>query len=406
MTPIRILFHVTHLRRGGGIESSLLSWLSVLDRERFAPGLSIAYPTDELDAEFRPRIPADVPIHVLGQAGWLSAQRNRKVTGRIGWLGRIYEDLLLPQVRKQVFARRVTRIAQDYDLVVDYDMSLVRFCSALGKPLIGIGHFRFPAPDAIKPRRQRALAGYYRRYAAIVAICDAMRVGGETLFPELADRFVTLYPGFDRADIVRRANLPVTVQPLPRPYIVSVTRLEESQKDVSSLIRAYALLVTRQGIAEDLLIVGQGRHRARLEELACELGMTHRIIFHGFEANPLPLVRQARMLVLSSRFEGLPTVLIEGLMLGQVLVATDCPTGPREILDDGRAGLLVPVGDVDALAAAMLDGLTDDVLRQRLTATAGAHADVFGVAAFRQRLLELVERVKHVERVKGIEPSS
>lgn len=391
MTPIRILFHVTHLRRGGGIESSLLSWLSVLDRNRFAPGLSIAYPTDELDTEFRPRIPADVRVHVLGQAGWLSAQRNRKINGHIGWAGRLYEEVLLPQIRKRVFARRIAHIAQDYDLVVDYDMSLVRFCGDLGRPLVGIGHFRFPEPGRIKPRRQHALAGYYQRYAAIVAICDAMRAGGVALFPQLADRFVTLYPGFDQADILRRSTLPHV--PHPRPYIISVTRLEETQKDVTSLIRAYAQLVERHAIAEDLLIVGHGRHRARLEQFAGELGMQGRIVFRGFDPNPLPLVRGARMLVLSSRFEGLPTALIEGLMLGQVLVASDCPTGPREILDDGQAGLLVPVGDVDGLAQAMLDGLRDDGLRERLQEAATPHSEVFGVPAFRERLQTLVSRL-------------
>lgn len=403
MTPIRILFHVTHLRRGGGIESSLLSWLTVLDRDRYAPGLSIAYPTDELDAEFRPRIPADVPVHVLGQAGWLSHQRNRKVNGDIGWAGRIYEELLLPQVRKRVFASRFGTLAQGYDLVVDYDMSAVRFVGPLGKPMVGIGHFRFPEPGAIRPRRRRALAGYYRRYAAIVAICDAMRIGGEALFPQLAARFTTLYPGFDQADILRRAALPAAIP--QRPYIVTVTRLEETQKDIDSLIRAYAILVRRHAVAEDLLIVGQGRHRNRLEALATTLGLRDRIVFHGFDANPLPLVRAARMMVLSSRFEGLPTALIEALMLGQVLVASDCPTGPREILDGGRAGMLVAVGDVDALAHAMLGGLQDADLRKRLQAAALVRAQVFGVPAFRQRLGTLIEGLQ-LERVKGIGPSS
>ena len=181
------------------------------------------------------------------------------------------------------------------------------------------------------------------------------------------------------------------------PYIVTVTRLEETQKDVSTLLRAYALLVQQHGVTEPMLIVGQGRHRPQLEALAAQLGITDRVRFMGFVANPLPLVRQARLLVLSSRFEGLPTVLIEGLMLGQVMVSTECPTGPREILNQGVAGLLVPVGDVGQLAAAMLNALRDDVLRQQLREGVEKHSAVFGVPAFRQRLLE---------RVKGIEPSS
>ena len=392
LKPIRVLFHVTHLRRGGGIESSLLSWLAVLDRTRFAPGLSIAFPTDELEVEFRPRIPADVQVHVLGAAPWLSHFRNLKTTGRIGWAGRIYEEVLLPQIRKRVFRHRVQRLIQDYDLIIDYDMSLVRFASGFGKPLIGIGHFRFPEREAVKPRRHRALLHYYRRYDAIVAICEAMREGGCRLFPQLAERFTTLYPGFDGADIRRRAALPAADLPA-QPYLITVTRLEETQKDVSTLIRAYAQLVECQGLEEILLIVGHGRHQAQLERLARELGVAQRVRFAGFQPNPLPLVRGARLLALSSRFEGLPTVLIEALMLGQVIVSTDCPTGPREILKSGEAGLLVPVGDVDAMAAALLAGLRDAALRERLRQATAAQAAMFEVAAFRLRFAALLHRL-------------
>jgi len=96
-------------------------------------------------------------------------------------------------------------------------------------------------------------------------------------------------------------------------------------------------------------------------------------------------------MVLSSKYEGLPTVLIEGLILGQVLVGTDCPTGPREILDDGKAGLLTPVGDAPALAAAMLQGLCDHDLRASLSRAALQHADLFSVATFRREFRRLLE---------------
>jgi glycosyltransferase involved in cell wall biosynthesis len=123
------------------------------------------------------------------------------------------------------------------------------------------------------------------------------------------------------------------------------------------------------------------------------LGVRERIIFLGFTSNPLPYVRHARLMVLSSRFEGLPTALIEGLILGKVLVSSDCPTGPREILDQGRAGLLTPVGDADALAAAMLQGLRDEALRARLCAAALRHAEEFGVDTFRCNFHRLLERL-------------
>lgn len=387
---IRVLFHVTHLRRGGGIESSLMSWLNIMDRELFSVGLSIAYPTEDIDAVFRAQIPADTAVHVLGPEAWLSHCRQMKMARTLKWPGLIYEELLLPQVRKRVFAHRVRQIAADYDVVIDYDLSLVRFCAGLQKPLLGVRHFNFPAQLRDKPRRYRSLAGYFQRYDVMIAISHAMEAEGRALFPMMAGRIAMLYPGMDHDAIRRRAAQAVADLPAG-PYIVSVTRLEETQKDVSTLIRAYALLVQRHRVAETLLLVGQGRHQGELEQLAQELGVRGRITFHGFTPNPLPFMQQARLMVLSSKFEGLPTVLIEGLILGKVLVSTDCPTGPREILDGGRAGLLTPVGDAPALAAAMLRGLQDQDLRDRLSDAALEHAAVFSVDAFRHAFRQLLQ---------------
>ncbi|WP_414691309.1 glycosyltransferase [Noviherbaspirillum sp.] len=392
LRKIRVLFHVTHLRRGGGIETSLMSWLRILDRTRFSVGLSIAYPTEDMESVFRSRIPEDVAVHVLGPEPWLSHCRNLKIKGELRWPGRVYEEVLLPQVRKCVFRERIERIAHQYDVVIDYDLSLARFAHDFGKPLIGISHFSFSQRLSTNRRKYRTAARYYQRYDAIVTICDAMRDEGRKLFPMLADRFTTLYPGFDMEEIDRRANEPADSIP-DQPYIVSVTRLEETQKDVATLIKAFAYLVKQQAIEETMLIVGEGRHRAELESLAAELGVSDRIKFFGFTTNPLPYIRNARLKVLSSKFEGLPTVLIEGLIVGQILVSSDCPTGPREILNDGKAGLLAPVGDVEALAKAMLLGLQDGELRNALTAQAAQHATTFGVSAFGNRFEQLVQRM-------------
>jgi glycosyltransferase involved in cell wall biosynthesis len=390
--PIRILFHVTHLRRGGGIESSLMSWLNIMDRRLFSVGLSIAYPTEDIDSVFRAQMPADIALHVLGPEAWLSHCRQLKMDRTLKWPGLIYEEVLLPQVRKRVFARRVEQIAAGYDLVIDYDLSLVRFCPGLRKPLLGVRHFNFPAHLRDKPRKYRTLAGYFQRYDAMIAISHAMEEEGRALFPMMAGRIAMLYPGMDHDDIRRRAAQPVVDVPAG-PYIVSVTRLEETQKDVATLIRAYALLVHGHQLAETLLLVGHGRHQGELERLALELGVRDRITFLGFTPNPLPYMRQAQLMVLSSKYEGLPTVLIEGLILGKVLVSTDCPTGPREILDAGRAGLLTPVGDAPALAAAMLQGLRDQALRASLSEAALQHAGMFSVAAFRSEFLRLLQKL-------------
>ncbi|WP_428839925.1 glycosyltransferase [Burkholderia cenocepacia] len=101
--------------------------------------------------------------------------------------------------------------------------------------------------------------------------------------------------------------------------------------------------------------------------------------------------------------EGMPMVLIEALALGKAIVSTDCPTGPREILDHGRAGLLVEVGNVDALARAMAQLLTDDRLRADLAARAFERAARFGIAESNRRLDACIEaiRVKRASRCRA-----
>ena len=129
------------------------------------------------------------------------------------------------------------------------------------------------------------------------------------------------------------------------------------QKDFSTLLMAFARVRARRRAR--LLILGEGPDRGRLEALVQQLGITADVSLPGSTSNPYAYLTHATAFVLSSRWEGLPTVLVEALRCGAPVIATDCPSGPREILADGRYGKLVPVGDVDALADAMdaaLDG--------------------------------------------------
>ena len=105
------------------------------------------------------------------------------------------------------------------------------------------------------------------------------------------------------------------------------------------------------------MILGEGDQRSKLNELAIQLGIEHDVSLPGWVENPYPYMVRASLFVLSSKFEGLPGVLIEALFSGVPLVATDCPSGPREILIDGKYGQLVPVGDPSALARAMENAL-------------------------------------------------
>lgn len=130
-------------------------------------------------------------------------------------------------------------------------------------------------------------------------------------------------------------------------------------KDFGTLLQAFEQL-TRQGVNAHLLILGEGECRGALESQAVDLGISSRVHMFGFVADTSPYYRHAELFVLSSKGEGLPNVIIEALASGTPVVSTDCPSGPREILENGRYGRLVPVGNVEALSEAMLESLNSE----------------------------------------------
>lgn len=140
------------------------------------------------------------------------------------------------------------------------------------------------------------------------------------------------------------------------PVILAAGRLSE-QKDFLTLIRAFAKI--REQCQARLVILGEGPDRSLLEAAILEHGLTERVEMPGFTANPYAYMKQAAVYVLSSRWEGLPTVLIEAMACGTPVISTDCPSGPREILQAGLLGVLVPVGDSDAMASAILQTLEE-----------------------------------------------
>ena len=171
------------------------------------------------------------------------------------------------------------------------------------------------------------------------------------------ERVTTIHNPVVSDEMMRKAEAPVShpwFTPGGPPVIVAAGRLSKV-KDFATLIRAFAEVRPKR--ESRLVILGEGPERQGLERQLARLGLQHSVSMPGFVNNPYAILKRAQLFVLSSRSEALPTVLIEALALGVPVVATDCKSGPREILRDGKYGKLVEVGDVDALADAIDDSL-------------------------------------------------
>lgn len=200
-----------------------------------------------------------------------------------------------------------------------------------------------------------------KRYDRVIAVSEASRVDYIKLCGASEEQVVTVYNPVITDDFWKQAETeaghPWLAEPRDYKTIVIAGRLTAA-KNHALMLEALRLL----GDGFRLIVLGDGELRGQLEAQAKGLNVS----FAGFVPNPAAYFRKADIVALSSRFEGLPTVLIEALAVGTKIVSTDCPSGPREILKDGEYGVLVPQGDPRALADGVRRALEWEPDRQAL----------------------------------------
>ncbi len=211
-------------------------------------------------------------------------------------------------------------------------------------------------------RRDKLMPGLLRRFYpwadAIVAVSKSVADDLTATTGLSRDRIEVIYNPVVTPEVVRMVQEPLDhpwFRPGQPPVVVAVGGLRR-QKDYRTMVEAFAQLRRRRPAR--LLILGEGPERVEIEALVARCGVEPDVQMPGFVANPYAYMARGAVFVLSSRWEGLPGVLIEALFCGVPTVSTDCPGGSREILADGRYGRLVPVGDPNALARALESALS------------------------------------------------
>lgn len=236
-------------------------------------------------------------------------------------------------------------------------------------------HNSLRAPRGGRGSRRRSVPWWLMRRVypgaeAIVAVSHGVAADLAAVIGLPVERIHVVYNPVAIADLEARFDEPFThpwFQAGSPPVILSVGRLTE-QKDYATLVAAFA--IARAQRACRLVILGEGEDRGDLSALVERSGLAANVLLPGFVNNPVAWLRRAALFVMSSRWEGMPLVLLEAMACGAPVVCTDCPHGPAEILENGRWGRLVPVGDPSALATAILAALADP-----------QHPDVAGRAA-------------------------
>jgi N-acetylgalactosamine-N,N'-diacetylbacillosaminyl-diphospho-undecaprenol 4-alpha-N-acetylgalactosaminyltransferase len=235
----------------------------------------------------------------------------------------------------------------------------------------------------------------YPRATRIIAVSQGV---GDTLVEDFgvrADRVVAIANPIDTDRIEALAAEPANDHSAV-PFVVAMGRLV-TNKNFPLAIRAFAA----SGLAGNLVILGQGPDHAALRALGDSLGLGARLVLPGFAENPYAIVGKAQFLVLSSNAEGFPNALVEALAAGVPVVATDCRSGPSEVLDvsiapgnvvpgQGRGGLLVPVDDLAAMTEAFRM-MADPARRTALAAAGRARVRDFSVAHAVERYWAVID---------------
>jgi glycosyltransferase involved in cell wall biosynthesis len=215
---------------------------------------------------------------------------------------------------------------------------------------------------------------FYRKADCIIAVSEGVADDLVSVAGLARSEIRVIYNPVVTPELVARAEEPLVhpwLVPGAAPVVLGAGRLSP-QKDFATLLRAFAQVRAARPVR--LIILGEGELRGQLEAQAAALGVSEDIQFPGFVDNPYAYMRRAGVFVLSSAWEGFGIVLVEAMACGAPVVSTDCPVGPAEILDGGRYGPLVPVGDGGALAQSILSMLDRPMDPERLRARAGDFA--------------------------------
>ncbi|MGL5123926.1 MAG: glycosyltransferase [Fusobacteriaceae bacterium] len=382
----KIIFRSGSLRMGG-LERVLIEVLQTIDKKKYEIILFIEDDSGS-DNIFLKDIPEEIKIYFLKPEKLMrKTEFYRKNKNNLYYklMYNIYMGLEKKIVLKNTkkYIKKIGKI----DIFIDFDWGAVKYIEKLKlkKTFVWIHN---SVPKLLKKDSKiKRFGKNIEKYNKVIAICDDMKNELENIYPNIRGKVVKIYNpfNFERIEELSEDKSQLTThekEMLNEEYIVAVSRLDTVQKDYYTLLKAFEILKNNK-INKKLYIVGDGPNEKDIKKIVQELKLEEIVKFIGLTKNPYVWIKNSIFFIHSSKYEGLPTVLIEAMICNKIVISSDCPTGPREILDNGKCGILYPVGDYKSLASEVINILNDGVKINKL-------------------LIKLKERRKEFNRVKVI----
>ena len=358
----KVIFRSGSLRMGG-LERVLIEVLQTIDKEKFDIYLVI---DDDCGKEniFEKDIPKDIPYFFLKPEKLIRETEKYKEKKK-NIIYKLMYNLMMEKENKVMY-RNMQKILKDIgkiDVIVDFDAGASKYIEKLDikKKIVWI-HNSIPNLKK-KESKIKRFGKRLEKYDRVVAICDEMKEEIENIYPNLKGKVSRIYNpfNFERIEKLMEDERELTKEQkkmLNEDYCIAIARLDNVQKDFLTLVRAYKF-VKESGIQDKLYIIGDGPSKEEIINEIKKLSLEENIKLIGLSKNPYIWLKNSKLFVHSSKYEGLPTVLIEALICNKMIISSNCPTGPKEILKNESCGKLFEVGNIKELGDYLIEFLTN-----------------------------------------------
>ena len=386
----------------GGLQKILVEYLKLIDKNKYRIVLLIANDYGKKNL-FLEEIPKNVEIQFVRPYNLVSKiaelSKKRKILNRVLLKGYRHKS---KRVFKSIFLEKLSKLGK-INLIIDFDGGLKSVLDNLKaeKKIIWI-HSSIRKHKQDNKSKISRYGEELKKYDKIIAICKEMKEEIKELYPSLSHKIEYIYNPLDCNNIIEQGNENIEKitsyekELIESDYFLAISRLDVVQKDFETLIEGY-LILKNKGIKEKLYIIGEGNGRVKIEKMIEEKNLTKDVILLGQKQNPYVWIKHSKLFIHSSRYEGLPTVLLEALMMDKFIVSSNCPTGPTEILTNPKVGELFDVGDANQLAEKVLKVLYDKDYQKELLKNIQLKKKEFELSEITEKFHKTIENLCNEE---------
>lgn len=364
----KILFYTLSTHLGGGIETVTIEYVNDFIKNGYDVDLLVDYDMGEDEKSIEKYIDKNVNVQYLKSiklSKSIYSFRNKGQKNKIYNLF-LYASIILTDFF--LWRKEIKKLKKNNYVAT---ITFFQYLPAYITKIKGAKHFIFLHGSVehffqgIRKYFKKLFLKKLNKFDYVCTVSEEMLDQLREVFPKLTNKQETIYNPFDYEKIKEKSKDYSELSKeerelIKKPYICSVGRINEGQKDFTTLINSYKKLVDENKIEENLVIVGDGPDLELLEEYIKKLKLEQRVFFLGRKNNPYVWIDNCKLFILSTKFEGFGLVLTESMILNKKVISSNCLVGPKEILENGKYGKLFEIGNVEELSEKILITLGEE----------------------------------------------